>query len=110
MPGFTIVKILDAGAGNFIANDRYVNRFVPAFAAQRDVDRGALGTLQHVGYFGGRESGAGFAIDFEDDVARTNAGLVGGRADEGREHDRLVIRCADRHADAVILALLLFAE
>ena len=84
-------EILDAGAGNFIAHDGYFNGLVPAFAAERDMNCGALRALQHVGHFGGRQAVAGFAVYFQDDVAGANAGFVRGRADKRREHDRLVL-------------------
>src|SRR4029077_18857552 len=44
------------------------------------------------------------------DIAGANASFVSGRADKGREDDRLVIAALYRHTYAVILALLLLAE
>ncbi len=39
-----------------------------------------------------------------------NAGLVGGRAGEGIDHDHFIVARTDRHAHAVVLAALVFAH
>ncbi len=108
--GFYHLEELHAGARDFVAHDSDVNRFVPALASQGDVDRGSFGTLEHLGHFGCGQSSAGFPIDFEDHVTRTDAGLVSGRIDERRLNDGVVVPLRYNHADAVVSALLLFAK
>ncbi len=103
-------KILDAGARNFVANHGDFDRLVPTFARDGDMDGGALGALQHVCHFVGAEAVAGLSVDFGDHVAGANSGLECRRADERCDHDRLIFARGDRHAHAVIFALLLFAE
>ncbi len=101
---------IDAVAGNFVADDAELQRMVGAFAQHGDAHRGALGPFEQVGHVGGTHVVGGLAIDSGDDVAGTNAGAIGGRADEGRDHDDFVVARPDGHAHAVILAALLFTQ
>ena len=101
---------IDAVARNFIANDGELQRLVRAFAQNRDVDGGAFRPLQQVGHIAGGHVVGGLAIDRGNDVARADAGAVRRSSDEGRDDNDLIIARADRHADAVIFAALIFAQ
>ena len=86
-----------------------------ALALHDDGDVGAARAFEHVGNGGGVEAFCGLAIDGHDDVAGANAGPVGGGALEGREDDDVddagfVGLGLDGHADAVVLAVLVFAH
>src|ERR1700722_20174623 len=101
---------VNAIARNFIANHRELQRFVRAFAQNRDVDCGSFGSFQQVGDVASAHVVGGLAIDRGDDVARTDAGAICGRSDEGRNHNNFIVARADRHADAVIFAALIFTQ
>ncbi len=101
---------IDAVAGNLVANDAELERVIGTFAQHGDADGCALGPFEKIGHVGGAHVVGGFSVNGGDDVAGTNARAVGGRAGKGRDHDDFVIARADRHADAVILAALLFAR
>ena len=76
---------------------------------------GAAWAFEHGGDGGGVHAVGGFAVDGEDDVAGADAGFVGGGAFEGVEDDDLGLAVwgglrLDGHADAVVLAVLVFAH
>ena len=101
---------VDAVARNLVADDGELEGMIGAFAQHGDADGGALRSLEQIGYVGGAHIVGGLAVDGGDDVAGADAGAIGRGADEGSDHDDLVIARADRHAYAVILAALLFAQ
>ncbi len=74
------------------------------------MDGRAFGSLEQVGNVGSAHVVGGFAVDRDDHVARMNAGLVSRRSHERDDDDDLVVARANRHADAVILAALLFSQ
>ena len=61
---------IDAVARNFVAHHGELQRLVRAFAQNGDVDGGAFGSLEQVGYVAGAHVVGGLAIDGDDDVAR----------------------------------------
>ena len=76
---------------------------------------GALGALEHFRHLRGIQPVGGFAVDFRHDVARAQAGAKSRRPGNRRHHNghelaHLAGARLDRHADAVVLALLVFAE
>src|SRR6185369_14348728 len=99
-----------AVAWNLIANDGEVQRLFRTFTKHRDVDGGALGTLQQVGDVAGRHVVRRLAVDRDNHVARTDAGFVAWRSGEEDDHDDFVVTRTHLHAYAVILAALFFAE
>ena len=110
MPGLDHEVQVHAVARDFVAHHAELQRLFRAFAQDGDAHRGALGALQHVGHFAGGQVVGGLAVHGDDHVAWADAGAVRRRAHEGRDHDDLIIARAHRHAHAVILAALLFAQ
>ncbi len=76
----------------------------------RDVDRRALGPLQQVGHIAGAHVVGGLAVDGDDQSPGMNAGAISGRARERSNDDHFVVARPDGHADAVVLAALVFAQ
>ena len=73
------------------------------------------GAFEEGGDGGGVHAVGGFAVDGEDHVAGPDAGLEGGSAFKGIEDDDLGLAVGgglrlDGHADAVVLAVLVFAH
>src|SRR5208283_2935249 len=86
-------------AGDFVASE-----------GDDDLYDGALGALEHVGDFAGGEAVGGLGVHLDDDIAGAQAGVIGGRADVGRNDDGVVIAGSDDHAHAIIFAVLVFLE
>src|ERR1700683_2350300 len=101
---------VDAGAGNFVSHDTDNNWFIPPFAAEGNLDFGALGALQQVCYLGSIEAIAGLVVNLENDVAGADTGFIGRRANHWSYYIRVCFTGSYGHPDAVIAALLLFAE
>ena len=101
---------VDAVARNLVAHQGELHRLLDAFARDADVNRCALGALQHVRNVAGTHVLGGLAIDGDNHVARMNASLIRGRAGEGVNHNDFVVARADGHADAVVLAALVLAH
>src|SRR5260370_12829387 len=97
-------------AGNFVAGDGEHQRLRVSFTRNSDLDDGALGALEHVGDIAGGQPIGGLGVNLDDDVAGTNAGVVGGCPDVGSHGDGVVLAGGDDHADAVVVAALIFAE
>src|SRR5580704_19491704 len=92
-----------AVAGNLIADESELHWLLHAFARDADVYRRSFRALEHVSDFGGSHVFRGLAIYRDDHVAGMNAGLIGGCAGEGENHNDLVVTRPHRHADAVVL-------
>src|ERR1700737_1305649 len=78
---------------------------------------GATRTFEERGYAGSVHALGGFAVNGKDFITGPNAGLVGGGPFKGIEDDDLRLTVAigdglglDGHADAVVLAMLIFAH
>jgi len=71
---------------------------------------GALGTFEEVGDFAGGEAVGGFFVYLGDHVTGAEASVVSGSANIRRHDNGVVFAWGDDHADAVILAALIFAE
>ncbi len=99
---------------NFVANEIEDQRLGLAVAHHGDFDLRALGALERLGYLVGGPAFGGFAVDRDDLVAGMNAGAERGRVLVGRDHEDLglavVILLLDDHADAVVVAALVFAQ
>ena len=74
------------------------------------MNHGALGPLEHLGYFGGGQAVAHFSFYLQDDIARANSGFVSRRPDKWSEDHGLVVTSRDGHSYAVIFSLLVFLE
>src|SRR5208283_4202040 len=101
---------IDGVPGNFIARNGEHERVRIALTSDGDLYDGALGTFEEVGNFTGGESVGNFFVDFNDDVTGAEARIVGRSADIRRHNDRAVFTGSNDHADAVILAALIFTE
>src|SRR5258707_13498679 len=97
-------------AGNFVAGDGEHQRLRVSFPRNSDLDDGALGALEHVGDIAGGQTIGGLVVNLHDDVAGTNAGVVGGCADVGSHDDGVVVARGGDQAGAVVLAAAVFAE
>src|ERR1700691_5218349 len=102
--------IFNRRAVNLVARDSNFDSLVPAFPSQRDVNHGALGPLEHLGYFGGGQAVADFPFYLQDDIAGADTGFIGRRADKWSEDHGLVVASCDGHSHAVIFSLLVFLE
>ena len=71
---------------------------------------GSLGAFQRLGHLVRSPAVGGFAVDGGDDVAGVDAGAERGRALVRRDDIDLIALLLDDHADAVIVAALLFAH
>ncbi len=101
---------VDRAMRNLVADQVEGERLGLAVARHRHRYMRPLGTLQHVGDFGGVHVVGGFAVHRDDDVGRLQACAEGGRAFVGEEHDDLVVLRLDGHAHAVVLAVLVLAH
>src|SRR5258707_8726475 len=97
-------------AGDFVARDGEDERLGIAFAGNGDLYDRALGTLEHVRDVARGEAVGGLIIDLDDYIARANAGIVGWRTDVGSHDHGVVLARGNDHANAVVLAALVFAE
>src|SRR3981081_2755485 len=100
---------VNAVARNFIADEGELNGFFHAITRDADVNRRPLWTFQQVSNISGAHVLGGFSVDGNDHVAGVDAGLISGRAYEGENHDDFVVARSDRHAYAVVLAVLFFS-
>ena len=108
--GTNLVFQVDGGMRNLVANQVEDQRRSLAHAYRGHLDMGALGAFQSLGNLVGGPAVGGFAVDGGDDVAGVNAGAEGGRALVRRDDVDLVALLLDHHADAVIVAALIFAQ
>ena len=108
--GFDEKSNVHGVAGNFAASDGESDRIGIAFTGDDNLDDGAFLPLQHVGDFAGGEAVSGFVVDFDDDVARTEAGVIGWSADVRCHDNGVILARRDDHADAIIAAALVFTE
>src|SRR6266850_6017661 len=101
---------VDAEAGNLVTSDVEVERLLRAFAQNGDLYGCAFGALEQFGNVAGAQVVGGFAVNRNDYVARTYTGAIGRGPHEGRDHDDLIVSRSHRHAHAVVLSALLFAQ
>src|SRR5579863_9234686 len=101
---------VDAVARDFIANHGELDRLVGTFADDGDMDGSSFGSLKQIGYVASAHVIGGLAIDGDDDVSGANARTISGCASKWGNDDDFVVARADRHADAVVLAALIFAQ
>src|SRR5580704_334700 len=101
---------VDAIARDLIANHGKLKRLLGALAQDGDVDGGALGAFEQIGYVTGAHVVGGLSVNRDDDVSGTNASPIRGRSRERGDDDDLVVAWADGHADAVVFAALVFAQ
>ena len=99
---------------DFVADQVENQRLGRALANQGHLHMGAFRPLEHVGDFFRTQVVGRLPVDGGDDVAGTNAGAVGWRSLKRKDHNDL-LRGADslrldRHSDAVVLAVLVFAH
>src|SRR3954470_2969567 len=73
---------VNAVARNFVTHDSKLERLVRAFTQNRDVDGGALGTLEQIGHVASAHVVGRLAIDRGDDVARPNTSAIRRRSDK----------------------------
>src|SRR5438034_470301 len=102
--------VLYALPGDLVANYVEGKRLVIALARDDDLDLGAAWSFQEIGDFRGRQVLGGLVVHRHDDVTGPDSGLVRRRPGERRNHDSAVIPFRDRHADSVIVALLVFPQ
>ena len=102
--------VLHALARNLVAYDVERQRLFHAVPHDDDLHRRSARAFQQVGDFGGGQIVGFLVVDFDNHVARPQAGAIGGRSGEGRQHDGLAVARLHLHADAVVVALLLFAQ
>ena len=95
---------------NFVACNRKNEWIGVSFARNRNLDDRALGALQHVGDIAGRQAFGRLLVNLDDHIAWPNSRVVGGRAHVRRHHHRVVLAGRNHHADAVILAALVFPQ
>ena len=106
---------IDGVAGDLVANKVKDHKLVGAFTANCDLNVSVPGAFEE-GRDGGRVHAEGrLAIDGDDDIPGTEAGLVGRGALKGREDDDLggavlVGLGLNTHAHAVVFAVLIFAH
>src|SRR5215469_18410973 len=103
------VKI-DTVAGNLVTYDGELERLVGPLTQDGDMNRGAFGPFQQVGYIGRGQIVGGLAIDGRNDVPGANARAIGGSSGEGSNDDNLIVARSDGHAHAVVLAALVLAQ
>src|SRR5260370_26380406 len=96
-----------AVAGNLSAYDVEFQRLVIAFAQDGNVHVGALGALQHVRHVAHAQVVRRLAVHGNDHVTGTQANAVRRGADEGSDHDNLVVAGGNLHAHAVVFSALL---
>src|ERR1700682_165747 len=96
--------------GDSVARDCEHERLRIAFAGNGDLYYGAFGTFEHVCNITGSEAVGGLVIDLDDYVAGANSGVIGRGADVGSHDHGVVLAWGNDHADAVVLAALIFAE
>ena len=104
--------LVHAVPGDFVANDVERQWFGAAFAAYHDLDLGALRAAEKVCDFGGVQRVNTLVIHFQKHVAWADTGFIGWGTTERSDHDglaRALLR-ANLHADAVVFAVLLFAQ
>src|SRR5260370_5277620 len=89
-------------AGNFVAGDGEHQRLRVSFTRNSDLDDGALGALEHVGDIAGGQTIGGLVVNLHDDVAGTNASVVGGCADVGGQDDGVVLAGGRGDVDALV--------
>ncbi len=110
MPGRISIFEVDGGVGNLVAYEVEDQRLGLAIANHRDLNVGALGALERLCNLIGGPAVGGFAVDREDLVAGVNAGAEGGRVLIGSDDVDFVVLLLDDHADAVVVAALVFAH
>ena len=112
--GTNFILEIDGGMGNFVANEIEDQRLGLAVAHRGDFDLGSLGALERLRHLVRGPAVGGFAVDCDDLVAGMNAGAEGGRVLIGRDDEDLgfavIVLLLDDHADAVVVAALIFAE
>src|SRR5258707_6189296 len=96
-------------AGNFVAGDGEHQRLRVSFTRNSDLDDGALGALEHVGDIAGGQTIGGLVVNLHDDVAGTNASVVGGCGGVGRHDEGVGFAGGDDHDDAVVTCALSIA-
>src|SRR6202140_4015985 len=95
---------------NLVADDRKFQGMIGTLAQHGDADGSALWSLEQVGNIGGAHVVGGLAVNAGNDVSGTNTGTVGGGTNKWSNNDNLIIARPHRHAHAVILAALFFAQ
>src|SRR6266852_3957294 len=96
--------------GNFVAGDGEDERLIIALAGDSNLYDGPLGALEHVGDIAGGEAVGGLVINFDDDVAWANAGVIGRSADVGSHNNSVGLARSNDHSYAVVFAALIFAQ
>ena len=103
--------ILHALPADFVADHGEGQVVRRTFAGNDDLYRCAARSLQHVGDFGGVQAFGGLVVYRNQNVARANSRLIRRRTRErGLDGGLAVGLRAHLHADAVVVALLLFAH
>ena len=110
MPGFSQMAFFTLLREISSRITRESDGLLAAFAGNHDGDLRAARTFQQVGHFGGGEVVGGLIVHLHDDVARPQARAIGGRTGERRDHDGLAVERPHLHADAEVVALLVFAQ
>src|SRR5258708_7599248 len=108
--GFEQKRDIHGVARNFVARHGENQRLRISFTRNSNFNDGALGAFEHVGDVASGQTIGGLVVDLHDDVAGTYAGVIGRCADVGSHDHRVVLAGGDDHADAVILAALIFAQ
>jgi hypothetical protein len=101
---------IDGVARDFVAGNGEGKGIGVAFAGDENLDDGALGTLEHVGDFAGGQAVCGLVVHLNNDVSRAEASVIGRCANVGSYDNGVGVPGGDDHADAVILAALVFTE
>ena len=99
-----------AVARNLVAHQGELHRFLHAFARDADVYSRPLRPFEQIGDVAGAHVLGGFAVYRDDHVPRMNAGFIGRRAGEGKDHDDFIVARSHRHPDAVVFAALVLAH
>ena len=108
--GTNLILEIDGGMRNLVANQVEDQRLGLAVAQHGHFNLRSLGALERLRYLVGGPAIGGFAVHRDDLVAGMNAGAERGRVLVGRDHEDLVVLLLDDHADAVIVAALVFAQ
>src|SRR5207244_2927227 len=93
-----------------VPHHREFQRFVRAFTLNADMDCSSFRSFQEISHIARAHVVGRFSIHGHNNVARTNASPIGRSSHKWSDDDNFVIARTHRHADAVVLAALIFAQ
>ena len=100
----------DAIARDLVANDVELQRLFSALASHRYLHVRPTTSTQQVSNFRSREVVGALIVNLDQHVAGAKPSFICRRSTEGRDDDGLAVARADRHADAVIVTLLIVTQ